>query len=85
MNQDKYFYQQGIKKVKEDNLYDAIEDFNQAIALNSDFVDVYKQRGQTYLSLGNTIFKSFYPSQRRFIQQHCLAVKIYYNRLVKIC
>jgi outer membrane protein assembly factor BamD (BamD/ComL family) len=39
----KHFYQQGIEKVTENNLNDAIKDFNQAIALKSDFIEAYVQ------------------------------------------
>jgi outer membrane protein assembly factor BamD (BamD/ComL family) len=40
----KHFYQQGIEKVTENNLNDAIKDFNQAIALESDFIEAYENR-----------------------------------------
>ena len=44
MNQDKYFHQQGIKKVKGNCLCDAIKDFSQALdkRIKIDFVEIAK-------------------------------------------
>ncbi|MBE9171373.1 tetratricopeptide repeat protein [Pleurocapsales cyanobacterium LEGE 06147] len=49
-----YFAQQGIEKIKQNNLHDALKDFNQAIAIKPDFVEAYESRGLANLGLGNT-------------------------------
>ena len=47
-----HYYQQGIENAKKEDFLLAIKNYNQALELKPDFVDLYKLRGQAYLSLG---------------------------------
>lgn len=48
----KYLYQRGLKKAANGNYRDAIYDFDRALSINSNILDVYYNRGLAYFRLG---------------------------------